>query len=75
MKNTRDTIESCTICGIVSSWDGSDGGPNLWSCEKCGATFCEQCFEGKHGAKTAHEMFGMDGSIDEILCPECHTDD
>lgn len=74
MKNAGDNIESCAICGIVSSWDGSDGSPNLWGCEgKCGDTFCEQCFEVSHGAKTAHEMFSMDGSIEKILCPTCYT--
>ena len=74
MNSAVDNIEKCEICGLITSWDGGDGDATLWSCEVgCGMTFCEQCFIDEHGAKVAHEMFGMDGSIDDIQCPTCYA--
>ena len=62
-------IEECTICKVEGISHAHDS--TIWGCEKCGIDFCEACFSSKHGAEIAHEMFSMDGDIDDILCPTC----
>ena len=70
METKQKQIETCEICGPNSPWEGE---PTLWGCEgTCGITFCEKCFSNKHGAKAAHDMFSMDGSIENVLCPNCY---
>lgn len=68
----------CSICKTEISWDGADDNKGIiWSCEKCGEFFCEQCFKNKHGEKVYYSMVSdaetTDNENDEILCPKCYV--
>ena len=64
-----ENMDRCEICGSAES----EGGLILWGCgDGCGIIFCERCFADSVGSETAHEMFSMDGSMDDILCPTCY---
>ena len=64
----------CEYCKVKIPWGGADSSKGgIWSCEKCGHYFCEDCFKAKFGAEVAHKMFSMDGDIDDVLCHVCYT--
>lgn len=67
--HNEDDTYSCDLCGFRNSWDADDDlHGELWSCEKCGKTFCSKCFSDKHGHKTYMYMMQKYGLI---LCPDC----
>lgn len=67
----KDTY-TCEHCGFEMKWDASDDlHGEMWSCEKCGKTFCSKCFIEKHGKDEYTKM--MQGS-DLIFCPDCYKE-
>ena len=74
--SAEDQITYCEICENFSLRGGYEDDPTIWGCEgECGMTFCEQCFINECGSSIAHEMFSMDGAVEEILCPNCYKTD
>ena len=64
----------CEYCKTAIPWGGSDTQRgSIWSCEVCGNDFCEACFKEKHYPQVAHEMFSIEGDVDDIHCPPCFT--
>lgn len=69
MYNSDDTY-TCDICGFTEKWNESDEiHGDMWSCEKCGSTFCGKCLRDAIDMKEYMEM--MQGG-DLILCPKCY---
>ena len=67
--------EICAICNTAIVLGGADNHRGaIFSCEKCGIYFCEQCFTCKHGMKDLLDMTGVDANTDTIECPSCFSD-
>lgn len=67
-KKETDTY-TCDFCGFENGWEDYDEHHGeLWGCEKCGKTFCTQCFMDKFGGK---EYMNMMQNATEVHCPEC----
>ena len=65
---TSDLYE-CDFCGVQMKWDETDPvHGNMWECEKCGAHFCERCFEDRFGIVSFHKMLRDEN---EVHCPGC----
>lgn len=60
---------SCDICGFEMQWDvsGLNHG-EMWSCEKCGDTFCSKCFIDRYGRDKYTRMMQQS---DLVYCPAC----
>ena len=72
--HSDDELCKCAYCNTHIPWGGADmARGSIWSCEECGDCFCEACFKEKHDKRIAHEMFSMDGAIDDIKCPGCYS--
>lgn len=60
----------CDFCKTSIPWGGSnDVKGEIWGCERCGKTFCDQCFVDEFGENERMRMFQRDEGI--ILCPDC----
>ena len=60
----------CLICKTPIEWEGTDDHRgSIWSCEKCGETFCRQCFIDAHDAEAFRSMVNND---DVVTCPHCY---
>ena len=67
--NLGSDTYSCDICGFEMQWDASDlVHGEMWSCEKCGDTFCSKCFIDRYGRK---EYMRMMQQSDLIYCSSC----
>ena len=71
MYHEKTDTYSCDICGFEMGWEDHDyEHGDLWSCERCGATFCTKCSVEQIGRKAYDEMMQGGGYI---LCPDCET--
>lgn len=72
----KDTV-LCDFCRLSASWEnGHAENGTFWGCEECDDTFCQSCFEKKHGSTAYFRMVTTDLPEDEetekILCPTCY---
>lgn len=59
----------CSFCGFQIGWQESDySHGTMWSCERCGTTFCTACAVDKIGRKAYDEMMQTG---ERVLCPDC----
>jgi ribosomal protein L37AE/L43A len=70
----------CSICHTKILWGGKDDNKGIiWSCEKCGEYFCQQCFIDRFDGDTYYSMVLDDAADNEtpcenaILCPDCRS--
>lgn len=62
-------LYSCDFCGFEMKWDETDDiHGEMWGCEKCGNTFCSQCFINQFGMEEYKDMMQ---DCDLIYCLEC----
>ena len=65
-------IEQCCICHTKIEWGSRDEqNGRIWYCEECMDSFCEKCFEEKHGVVNLDDMI-ISTSDEKILCPSCY---
>jgi len=60
----------CASCDAYSDGDGYESQSKIWSCVKCNAEFCEDCFESDLGARNMNKM--VSGDENKIFCPDCY---
>ena len=63
----------CGICGCEINWGGDDPqNGSIWSCERCGADFCQKRFADRHGLEAFYRNVR---EAERLLCPDCYAED